>query len=67
MMQNKEFREFYDKYYSDWMEIQVMVMYMKLYDNIESEYFKIFNKKISKEVILYIVVMVTLIENQTRC
>ena len=55
MMQNKEFRNFYNKYYKNWGEIEVMMMYMKLYESIENEYYNSFNKKISREQILYIV------------
>ena len=55
MMQNEQFREFYDKYYKDWGEIKVMMMYMKLYENIETEYLKKYNEKISKEMIMYII------------
>ena len=55
MMQNKQFRTFYDKYYRNWGEIEVMMMYMKLYESIENEYFQQFNEKISKEKVLYIV------------
>jgi len=55
MMQDKKFRVFYNKYYKDWGEIKVMMMYMKLYENIEKEYFIKYNKKISKEMVLYIV------------
>ena len=55
MMQNEQFRKFYDKYYKDWGEIKVMMMYMKLYESIENEYYQQFGKKISKEKVLYIV------------
>ena len=55
IMQNEKFRKFYDKYYKNWGEIEVMMMYMKLYESIEKEYFQQFNEKISKEKVLYIV------------
>ena len=54
-MQNEQFRKFYNKYYKNWGEIEVMMMYMKLYESIEKEYFQQFNEKISKEKVLYIV------------
>ena len=55
MMEDEKFRKFYKKYYYDWGEIKVMTMYMKLYETIEKEYFNKFKKKISKELILYII------------
>ena len=37
-MQNEQFRKFYDKYYRNWGEIEVMMMYMKLYESILINY-----------------------------
>ena len=47
IMKNKEFREFYDTYFTDWNEIQSMVFFMKLYSTIEYEYQERFQTLIS--------------------
>ena len=49
IMKNKEFREFYDTYFTDWNEIQSMVFFMKLYSTIEYEYQQRFNLTISEK------------------
>jgi len=46
-MKNPEFKLFYNKYLTDWNEIQTMVFFMKLYSTIEDEYTIRFNKQIS--------------------
>jgi len=47
LMKNPEFKLFYNKYFTDWNEIQTMVFFMKLYSTIEDEYTIRFNKQIS--------------------
>ena len=47
LMKNKEFRDLYDTYFTDWNEIQSMVFFMKLYSTIEYEYQERFNQSIS--------------------
>ena len=49
IMKNKEFREFYDTYFTDWNEIQSMVFFMKLYSTIEYEYQERFNQPIHEK------------------
>ncbi len=49
LMKNKEFREFYNTYFTDWNEIQSMVFFMKLYSTIEYEYQERFNQSISEK------------------
>ena len=48
IMKNKEFRELYETYFTDWNEIQSMVFFMKLYSTIEYEYQERFNQTISE-------------------
>ena len=31
IMNNSEFKQFYNKYFNDWSDIQAMVFFMKLY------------------------------------
>ena len=49
LMNNSEFKHFYDTYFKDWTDIQTMIFYMKLYSTIEYEYFSRHNCKISDE------------------
>ncbi len=49
LMNNSEFKHFYDIYFKDWTDIQTMIFYMKLYSTIEYEYFSRHNCKISDE------------------
>lgn len=52
-MQNPDFRTFYDKYFRDYSDIQTVVLYMKLYETIETEYKKTNGKDIEKEFLAY--------------
>ena len=49
LMNNPEFRDFYNTYFTDWNEIQSMVFFMKLYSTIEYEYQDRFNQPISEK------------------
>ena len=46
IMNNQEFKEFYNKYFSDWNDIQAMVFFMKLYSTIDYEFTRQFNSQI---------------------
>ena len=35
LMRNPEFKDFYDRYFRDWNDIQSMVFFMKLYSSVE--------------------------------
>lgn len=54
LMNNPEFREFYNKYFTVWTNIDTMIMYFKLYEIIEISFFKNFNRNITKKEILFI-------------
>jgi len=47
LMRNPEFKDFYDRYFRDWNDIQSMVFFMKLYSSIEYEYRERFAKDIA--------------------
>ena len=49
LMNNSEFREFYNKYFTVWTNIDTMIMYFKLYEIIEISFFKKFNRNITKK------------------
>ena len=53
LMKNNDFRNFYDTYFNDWSEIQVMIFYMKLYSTIQYEYQKRYNSEISDTLMTY--------------
>tara|TARA_Y100000768_G_scaffold388684_1_gene386146 strand:+ start:732 stop:1244 length:513 start_codon:yes stop_codon:yes gene_type:complete len=48
IMNNYEFKIFFNKYFTDWNEIQTMVFFMKLHSTIEYEFTRQFNTKIDK-------------------
>ena len=47
IMKNNEFKKFYNNYLDSWDNCEVMIMYLKLFETIETEYFKKFNQNIS--------------------
>ena len=55
IMSNNNFRLFYDKYFKDFSDVKVVILYMKLYETIQKEYFEINNKEIEKELLAYII------------
>ena len=56
---------FYNKYFTDWNEIQTMVFFMKLYSTIEDEYTIRLNKQISDSDML-IVLQAVMNNDDTR-
>ena len=65
IMSNDNFRIFYDKYFKDFSDVKVVLLYMKLYETIQKEYFEINNKEIEKELLAYIIKEV-MCDNFTR-
>lgn len=53
IMKDKEFRDFYDKYFTGYTDIQTVILYMKLYQTLEKEYEKRFDEKIPEELMAY--------------
>lgn len=49
LMNDKSFKFFYDEYFDTWDNIEVMIMYIKLFDLIQNEYFKKFHKIITND------------------
>ncbi len=54
LMNNTEFRTFYNKYFTIWTNIDTMIMYFKLYEIIEITFYKKFNRNITKKEILFL-------------
>jgi hypothetical protein len=55
VMQNEEFRSFYNKYFKDSSDIKTAIMYMKLYETIEVEYHQRNGCNIQKELLAFII------------
>jgi len=55
MMSNSEFRQFYDDYFHDFVDVKVAVLYMKLYEKLQIEYKKRNNCDIESTLLLYII------------
>ena len=53
LMKIKEFSNFYKKYFTNWFEMELMMMYMKLYTTIKESYELKYNKQISDELHLF--------------
>jgi hypothetical protein len=54
IMNNNEFRIFYNKYFNDFSDIKVMVLYMKLYETIQKEYKDKNGNDIENEMLVFI-------------
>ncbi len=65
LMNNNEFKQFYNKYFTNWVDIEVMMMYMKLYETIKHSYQLKFNHEISYSVILFMLRQI-IRNNETR-
>jgi hypothetical protein len=53
MMNDSKFRLFVNKYLDNWTNIKNIILFIKLFECIENEYELLFNKKITKEIMLY--------------
>ena len=65
LMKNKEFKNFYDKYFKNWLDIETNVMFMKLYEKIKQSY-KIKCKKEIDDKLLLFVLRQLIRENESR-
>jgi len=54
LMNNTEFRTFYNKYFDNWININTIVMYFKLYEVVEVSFFKKFKRPIKKDEMIFI-------------
>ena len=52
-MNDNNFRVFVNKYLDKWDNIKNIILFIKLFETIEKEYYQIFKKKISKQKMLY--------------
>ena len=54
LMNNPEFKKFYNKYFTVWSNIDTTLMYFKLYEIIEITFYKKFNRNITKKEIFFL-------------
>jgi len=55
IMSDKKFKNFYEKYFKDIVDIKVILLYMKLYETIQKEYFVIHNTEIDNKLLAYMI------------
>jgi len=55
LMKNTTFRNFYNQYFNDWSDVQIMVFYMKLYTVIEDKFRQENGRQINDEMIVYVI------------
>jgi hypothetical protein len=54
IMENNDFRVFYENYFKDFSDIKVVILYMKLYETIKKEYKDKYNYEIENEMIVFL-------------
>lgn len=54
LMNNPQFRSFYNKHCTVWSNIDTIIMYFKLYEIIEITFINKFNRKITQKEMLFI-------------
>lgn len=55
IMTDKKFKNFYEKYFKDIVDIKVILLYMKLYETIQKEYFVLYNTEIDNKLLAYMI------------
>lgn len=55
IMENTDFKLFYDKYFKDFNDIKVVILYMKLYETVQKEYKDKYNCDIESEMLIFII------------
>ena len=53
LMNNHIFRQFYDKYFSNWVDIDTNLMYFKTFETLEYIFYSKYNRKLKKNEILF--------------
>lgn len=54
LMENEQFKKFFKKHMSNWMEVKSTVIYMKLYDEFKSKYKKITKEELESSIVVYL-------------
>lgn len=55
LMNDQNFKKFYDNYLNNFNDIKVVILYIKLYETIKSEYRDRYNLEINKELLIYMI------------
>lgn len=54
LMENDEFKNFFDKHMSSWMDIKCTVTYMKIYDEFKKKYKELNDEELDKNLGVYL-------------
>jgi len=54
LMENDEFKNFFNKHMSSWMDIKCTVTYMKLYDEFKKKYKELNDEELDKNLAVYL-------------
>ena len=55
LMENEEFKKFFNKHMSSWMDIKCTVTYMKIYDEFKKKYKEINDEELDKNLAVYLI------------
>ena len=55
LMENDEFKVFFEKYFTNWVEIKSNIIFMKLYDEIKNRYKEMTDTELDKSVIIFLI------------
>jgi len=54
LMENKQFKQFFDKHMSSWMDIKCSIVYMHLYRQFKIKYKKLNDEELDKHLAVYL-------------
>ena len=54
LMENKKFRDFFNRYMDDWVGIKSTVTYMKLYSELKNKYSEINDEELNKNIVVFL-------------
>jgi hypothetical protein len=54
LMENEEFKRFYDKHMTNWMDIKCTAIYMRLYSEFKDKYKSITDKELDRYVVVFL-------------
>ena len=54
LMENKQFKKFFRKHMSNWVDVKSTIIYMKLYDEFKRKYKKITKEELEESITVYL-------------
>lgn len=54
LMENEEFKNFFNKYMNNWVGVKSSIMYMKLYSEFKEKYKEVSDDVLNKNIIVYL-------------